>query len=220
LTTAWRPTVARVKPPFSGRQAASGMLGQQSYRRPQEGCRLSTAPASEKTKVTSERRVAKLFGLKGETWMRHANPLSVWTRFAVLPLLAISIWSRDWIGWWSLVPLALSLIFMVVNPLLFPKPRSTRNWTSKAVFGERVWADRNTVELPEQFRTSRVPAVTQAIQVIGVAVLAWGLVELDLLATVAGIVIIETAKTWYLDRMVLLFEDMKGSRPEYATWEY
>jgi hypothetical protein len=181
---------------------------------------MSTAPASEKTKVTSERRVAKLFGLEGENWMRHANPLSVWTRFAVLPLLAISIWSRDWIGWWSLVPLALSLIFMVVNPLLFPKPRSTRNWTSKAVFGERVWADRNTVELPEQFRTSRVPAVTQAIQVIGVAVLAWGLVELDLLTVVTGIVVIQTAKTWYLDRMVLLFEDMKGSRPEYATWEY
>jgi hypothetical protein len=181
---------------------------------------MSTAPASEKAKVTSERRVAKLFRLEGENWMRHANPLSVWTRFAVLPLLAISIWSRDWIGWWSLVLLALSLIFMVVNPLLFPKPRSTRNWTSKAVFGERVWADRNTVELPEQFRTSRVPAVTQAIQGIGVAVLAWGLVELDLLTVVAGIVIIQTAKTWYLDRMVLLFEDMKGSRPEYATWEY
>src|SRR5919108_2649722 len=30
------------------------------------------------------RRVAKLFGLQGEAWMRHANPLSVWTRFAVL----------------------------------------------------------------------------------------------------------------------------------------
>jgi uncharacterized membrane protein len=89
------------------------------------------------------------------------------------------------------------------------------------VLGERVWADRNnTVELPEQFRTSRLPAVTQAIQVIGVAVLAWGLVELDLLTVVTGIVIIQTAKTWYLDRMVLLFEDMKGSRPEYATWEY
>jgi uncharacterized membrane protein len=40
------------------------------------------------------------------------------------------------------------------------------------------------------------------------------------LTVVAGIVIIQTAKTWYLDRMVLLFEDMKGSRPEYATWEY
>jgi hypothetical protein len=181
---------------------------------------MRTGSASETTKVTGERRVAKLFGLEGETWMRHANPASVWTRFAVLPMLAISIWSRDWIGWWSLVPLALSLVFMVVNPLLFPKPRSTRNWASKGVLGERVWADRTAVELPEPFRVSRVPAVTQAIQVVGIAVLALGLVEFDLLMTVAGIVILQTAKAWYLDRMVLLFEDMKTRRAEYASWEY
>jgi hypothetical protein len=49
-------------------------------------------------KPTGEQRLAKLLGLRGETWMRHANPVSVWTRFAVLPLLAASIWSRDWIA--------------------------------------------------------------------------------------------------------------------------
>ena len=55
----------------------------------------------ETTTVTSEQRVAKLFGLSGDSWERHANPISVWTRFAVLPMLALSIWSRDWIGWWA-----------------------------------------------------------------------------------------------------------------------
>jgi hypothetical protein len=181
---------------------------------------MSTPATSGTTRSTGERRVAKLFGLHGDTWMRHANPVSVWTRFAVLPLIAASIWSRDWIGWWSLVPLVLSLVFMMVNPLLFPRPRSTRNWTSKAVFGERVWADRDTVELPEQFRSSRVPAVAQAIQVVGMAVLAYGLVRYDLLAAVTGTVLCQTAKCWYLDRMVLLYEDMKARRPEYAAWEY
>ena len=86
--------------------------------------------------------------------------------------------------------------------------------------GERVWADRDTVELPEQFRASRVPAVAQAIQVVGIAVLAYGLVRFDLLAAVTGTVLCQTAKLWYLDRMVLLFEDMKARRPEYAAWEY
>ncbi|HEU4910034.1 MAG TPA: DUF6653 family protein, partial [Propionibacteriaceae bacterium] len=90
----------------------------------------------------------RLFGLKGEGWLRHANPISVWTRFAVLPMLALSIWSRTWIGLWSLVPIALSLVFMIINPVLFPKPRSTKNWASKGVFGERIWADRTKVELP------------------------------------------------------------------------
>jgi hypothetical protein len=177
------------------------------------------AASSEKSKVTTERRVAKLFGLEGESWIRHANPLSVWTRFAVLPLIAVSIWSRAWIGWWSLVPIALSLVFMMVNPLLFPEPRSTRHWVSKAVFGERVWADRTKVEVPRQF-TSRVPYVTYALQVVGIAVLAYGLVRLDALAAVAGVVIAQTAKAWYLDRMVLLFEDMKTRHAEYAAWEY
>jgi hypothetical protein len=86
------------------------------------------APSPQAAKVTTDTKLARLFGLQGESWLRHANPVSVWTRFAVLPLLALSIWSRDWIGWWSLVPIALSLVFMVVNPLLFPKPASTRNW--------------------------------------------------------------------------------------------
>ena len=127
--------------------------------------------------------VNKLFGLEGDNWMRHANPVSVWTRFAVLPLLALAVWSREWIGWWSLAAVALALVFMMVNPLLFPPPRSTRNWASKGVFGERIWTERATVELPPQFR-SKVLQVTYAIQVAGLAVLVYGLVRLDLVEVV------------------------------------
>jgi len=181
---------------------------------------MITDASSSSQPITSEHRVAKLFGLEGDTWMRHSNPLSVWTRFAVLPLLILSIWSRAWIGWWCLVPVALSLIFMVVNTLLFPVPRSTRNWVSKGVFGERIWADRNRVALPAQFASSRVPVVAPAFQVVGLAVLVWGLIDLDLLVTVAGMLIVQVAKAWYIDRMVLLFDDMKTRRPEYAAWEY
>jgi hypothetical protein len=164
--------------------------------------------------------VTKLFGLTGDNWMRHANPVSVWTRFAVLPLLALAVWSREWIGWWSLAAVALALVFMMVNPLLFPPPRSTRNWTSKSVLGERIWTDRAKAELPAQFRGSGVPYATYAIQVAGLAVLVYGLVALDLLAVVSGLLIMQTAKAWFLDRMVLLFEDMKARDPDYASWEY
>jgi hypothetical protein len=163
--------------------------------------------------------VNKLFGLEGDRWMRHANPASVWTRFAVLPLLVLAVWSRDWVGWWSLAAVALALVFMMVNPLLFPPPRSTRHWTSKGVFGERIWTERDKTELPPQFR-SRVLSVTYAIQVVGMAVLVYGLVRFDLLATVTGLVIAQTAKAWFIDRMVLLFEDMKTGNAGYAAWEY
>jgi Family of unknown function (DUF6653) len=185
-----------------------------------EGVTMGASATPSTGKVTTDAKIAKLFGLQGEAWMRHANPVSVWTRFAVLPLLAVSVWSRDWIGWWSLIPIALSLVFMMINPLLFPKPHSTRNWASKGVFGERIWADRNIVELPDQFRSSHVPQVTYLFQMVGTAVLVYGLVELDLLAVVSGLAILQCAKAWFIDRMVLLFEDMKTSNPEYASWEY
>jgi hypothetical protein len=183
---------------------------------------MNTSPASspQPAKVTTDAKLAKLFGLQGDSWLRHANPISVWTRFAVLPLLAISIWSRVWIGWWSLIPIALSLIFMMINPLLFPKPRSTKNWASKGVFGERIWADRTSVELPEQFRSPRVANVTYVFQVAGMALLIYGLVALDVMAVIAGLVIVQCAKAWFIDRMVLLFEDMKTRNSEYANWDY
>jgi hypothetical protein len=186
----------------------------EEHRMSSPGARPSPTP-----KVTSEQRVAKLFGLEGEKWMRHANPVSVWTRFAVLPLLALSIWSRDWIGWWCLVPIVLSLVFMVINPVLFPEPRSTRNWASKGVFGERVSSERTTIAPPAQFTTAVLNA-TYAIQLIGAAVLTYGLIRLEAVDTIAGLVILLTAKAWYIDRQVLLFEDMKSSNPQYAAWEY
>ena len=172
------------------------------------------------TNQTSEKRVARAFGLTGDNWMRHANPVSVWTRFAVLPLLAVSVWSREWIGWWSLVPVALSLIFMMVNPLLFRPPASTRNWASKGVFGERIWADRTEVDIPAQFRSGRVQAVIYGAQLLGIVALGYGLVRLDLVVTIVGMVLAQTAKSWYIDRMVLLFDDMKSRDAAYADWEY
>jgi uncharacterized membrane protein len=65
-----------------------------------------------------------------------------------------------------------------------------------------------------------VPNVTYAIQIAGFALLAYGLVRLDVVDTIAGVVIIQAAKAWYLDRQVLLFEDMKGRHPQYARWDY
>ena len=172
------------------------------------------APRSDTKDVTGESRVAKLFGLSGENWMRHANPLSVWTRFTVLSLISLAIWSRDWIGWYCLIPIALSLVWMMINPLLFPPPSSTKNWASKGVFGEHVWSERNAVEIPEQFK-SPVPNVANIYATIGIVLLGYGLVVLEVIPVLAGLVIAHGGKLWYIDRMVLLFEDMKTRNAEY-----
>jgi hypothetical protein len=180
----------------------------------------TASQAGKASKATGESRVAKLFGLSGDTWMRHSNPWSVWTRFAFLPMFAVAVWSRDWIGWWSLVPIVLSLVFMMINPLLFKPPKSTRNWASKAVFGERVWADRNKVEIPARYRVTRSWTVAYTAQFAGMVAFAYGLVRLDLAMTLTGLVLVQTAKGWFLDRMVLMYDDMKERNAEYAKWEY
>ncbi len=41
-----------------------------------------------------EEKIAKLFAMDNETWLRHANPLSVWTRFTVLPILILFLVSH------------------------------------------------------------------------------------------------------------------------------
>lgn len=171
------------------------------------------------TATTNEQRVAQLFGLRGDAWMRHANPRSVWTRFSCLSLIALAVWSRTWIGWFSLVPLALATLWLFFNPRLFDVPSSTRNWASKAVFGERIWADRTSVELPAQFR-SRIPNLANACGCVGLAMLAGGLIVFDVWLVVAGLVVVHVAKLWYLDRMALLFDDAKQRNPTFASWEY
>ena len=169
---------------------------------------------------TSDRNLAKLFGLEGESWMRHANPASVWTRFSVVSLLALAIWSRDWIGAWSLIGVGLAMAWMFVNPLLFKVPRSTRNWASRAVLGERIWVDRDKIELPAQFRSRTASLVANTYSTIGMAILAYGLIDLNLVATVTGILITHGGKAWYMDRMALLYAEMKGRNAEYASWDY
>jgi hypothetical protein len=169
---------------------------------------------------TGDSKIAKLFGLEGQNWMRHANPASVWTRFTVLSILALAIWSRDWIGAWCLIGVGLAIIWMFVNPLLFKAPKSTRNWASRAVLGERIWVDRNKVALPEQFRSRAAPLIANAYSTIGMGILAFGLVDLNLLATVTGILITHGGKAWYMDRISLLFAEMKGRSDEYAAWDF
>src|SRR5215207_6747891 len=77
---------------------------------------------------TAEGRVAAVFGLRGDAWVRHANPRGVWTRFTCVSLVVVAVWSREWIGWYCVIPIALAGAWTWVNPRLFGVPASTRNW--------------------------------------------------------------------------------------------
>jgi len=168
--------------------------------------------------MSIEQKITTIFGMNDEVWMRHANPWSVWTRYAVLPILVLSIWSRMWIGWWSLIPIILSVIWIWINPRLFKKPRSTKNWASKAVLGERVWLNRKVVAVPVHFEP--VIKVLNAISCVGTLLCIWGLIALSLWMSIFGMAVLILGKSWFLDRMVWLYKEMKDAHLQYGEWDY
>lgn len=168
--------------------------------------------------MSFEEKVSGFFQLDDETWMQHSNPWSVWTRFIILPLLAIAIWSRVWLDWYSLIPIGIVLLWTWLNPRAFKKPKSTKHWSSKAVFGERVWIKRKELPIPRHHLSAIV--ILNSITVSGLPFFIWGLYELQIWPTLLGVVLVYTGKMWFLDRMVWIYEDMKKKSEEYASWEY
>ena len=158
----------------------------------------------------------RMIGMNEEVWQRHANPISGWSRMPVMPLLALAIWSRVWIGWWSLLPVGVTIFWIWLNPRAFPVPQSTNNWMSKGVLGERVWLNRKLIPIPHHH--ARAAKILAALSGIGIIPFVLGLIQLDVWATVAGVAIIMLSKLWFLDRMVWLFDDMNESHAEYRNW--
>jgi len=161
-------------------------------------------------------QIASIFQMDDETWRRHANPWSVWTRNSVPPLLILALWSRVWLDWWSLLPIAVALLWTWLNPRLFSPPESLDSWASKGVLGERIWLNREDVPVPEHHRS--VPTLLSTISAIGVAFIIWGVAALRPWPTIFGTAVLYLGNLWHFDRMVWLFEDMKDATPEYRKW--
>ncbi len=163
-----------------------------------------------------DRTLESSMAMSGATWDRHANPWSVYTRLPVLMLFVLAVWSRIWIGWWSLLPLVALAGWTIFNPRAFPPPASTDNWASKAVLGERVWLNREAVPIP----SGHARWATGLSLGSGVALIptAWGLYALEPWAAFLGGALASLFKVWFVDRMVWLYEDMKDEWPAYRSW--
>ena len=153
----------------------------------------------------------RLMSMDDDVWARHANPWSVWTRFTCLPLLTLAIWSRAWIGWWSLVPIALAALWTWYNPRAFSPPASTDSWASKGTFGERIYLNRKTVPIPEHH--DRAAKILTAFSAVGMILLIYGLVVLGPAATILGLTVTIGGKVWFVDRMVWLYEEQSCLKP-------
>jgi len=159
--------------------------------------------------MTVEETIARLFGLRDDEWRRHANPVSVYSRFTLLPLFVAAAWSREWIGVYFLVPLALTLLWTWLNPRLFPEPDSFDSWASRGVLGERIWANRADYEIPRSWAL-QTTALT-ALSAVGTVPFLVGLYRLDGWLTAVGLLVTFLAKLWFFDRMVWLYDDFGGA---------
>ena len=162
-------------------------------------------------------KAERLMTMDDQVWRKHASPWSVWIRFfTVTPLISLAVWSRAWLGWYSLVPIGLAVFWSWYNPRAFPEPRSTNNWSAKATFGERIFLDRRKVGLP--LHHLRAANVLTFMSFIGSLIWMYGLFTLNFWATVAGLIGVVMPKAWFCDRMVWIYEDMKHTDPVYLSW--
>lgn len=142
--------------------------------------------------------------MSDEAWRRHANPWSVYTRFAAIPAMILAIWSRVWLGWWALVPVAAVIVWLLLNPHVFAAVTVARGWAAKGIYGEKLWLhepDRVPPAYRALLRWLAVPGLA------GFGLLAWGLAELSVWPTVFGGTLIVLAQLWRIDRLGLLYED-------------
>lgn len=151
-----------------------------------------------------DKAISKLFLPDNDSWLKHANPWSVWSRFATLPFVVLSIWSRVWIGWYSIIPISILIFWIWINPTLFAKPKNYNSWGAKAVLGERVFMNRKKILIPGGHLKAII--VLNVLQSCSVIVLIYGLWALDLALTIHGSIYVYLTKMWFLDRMVWLYE--------------
>lgn len=150
--------------------------------------------------MSTKNVVAGAHGMTDEAWKRHANPWSVWTRFAMIPAFELAVWSRDWIGLWSLVPISVVILGLLLNVRVFDAVEPVA-WTAKGIYGEQLHVEGKAPQ-------AHVVVLRWLIAtgLAGFALIAWGLIVLNVWPVVLGTVMVVLAQLWRIDRYGLLFE--------------
>ncbi len=143
-------------------------------------------------------------------WKKYTNPWSVWVRFIILPMLIMAVWSRVWIGEWSLVFILLTFIWIWFNPRIFPNKQASSFWTMQAILGERIWLNRKNIYVPEQHFF--IIHALQLVVILSFLSCVVGVIILNIWLTLFGLALTCMSMCWFLDRMVWLYNDDKHHR--------
>lgn len=131
--------------------------------------------------------------LSENIWERHANPWSGWTRVLSMPALALGLYLHDpWI-------LGAVIVWLVINPMLFPRPKNVNNWMSKGVLGERLYfkdGKKLKKDLPTLLNVLNVPVF------VAFMYFSW---QQELIPMILAGLLTMTIKFWFIDRMVRLY---------------
>ncbi len=155
--------------------------------------------------MSVDKFINRAMGMTEETWRRHANPWSVWTRLLSVPAFALAVWAREWIGWWCLLPIGAIATFMWLNTRIFAPASDATRWETRAIMGEQKWLLRREAPIPAHHLKATILIV--GVSTAGILPLVWGLYALDVWATVLGVVMIVGGQMWFLDRLAWLHDE-------------
>ncbi len=124
-------------------------------------------------------------------WARHANPWSGGTRFAAMPLLLYALYHRRW------RLLAAVVVFLAVNPILFPEPKRTDNWLSEVVLAERWWYEQGHTTFELQF-----PSLINYLSVPVFLLTLYAAIRRRPRLTSGGGLLTICLKVWFVDELV------------------
>jgi hypothetical protein len=141
------------------------------------------------------------------SWRRHANPWSVYTRLATVPVAAATGWSRVWIGEWAWAPGILIATWLWLNVRVFSPVTTPTAWASKAIFGERLWMEGAALASSQRVLSRILVALGGA----SMLVLIFGVATLHLVCVALGCAGVVAAQ---LLRLALFAQLYERHRPE------
>lgn len=154
--------------------------------------------------------------MKDETWYRHANPWSGWSRILSYPIIYIPVWFlQEFIAnpaqnWYVILGFILVAVWYAINPRIFPKPKNYDSWISKGVLGEKAWTKIGVKDINFAF------GVVSAIFFIPAVIFCyfkdfWPMMFFGAVAILL--------KMWFLERMVSYYEAHREEIPPPPTSE-
>lgn len=140
-------------------------------------------------------------GLPEIDWDRRAHPAAALYRIVLAqPLIVLALWSRAWVGWSSLILIALAIAAWRLAPrLASPAGAGADSWATLATRGERL---RREGAFPAEARTlGRAELLAGAA--FGTAVI--GALVLHRPLAALGTTVCLLANLWLADRLAQLY---------------